>query len=129
MNGVGGKQGWAWIFILEGIFTALFGISSFFLLPASPATAKFFTEEEKAYVEKALKLDGATAQDEATDAFSWREVGMAFKLPQVWMLAVIFFFDGEKSFVHLELIADDNPQEPCFSGLPSGSNVFAVCSS
>ena len=96
MNGVGGKQGWAWIFILEGIFTALFGISSFFLLPASPATAKFFTEEEKAYVHKALKLDGATAKDEETDSFSWREVGMAFKLPQVWMLAIIFFFDGKR---------------------------------
>jgi hypothetical protein len=28
MNGIGGKGGWAWIFILEGLATVLVGISS-----------------------------------------------------------------------------------------------------
>ena len=98
MNGVGHRPGWAWIFILEGLFTVVFGVISFFILPRSPAHARFFTEKEKAYVIAHLKEDGATAMTEDVDRFSWREVGQAFTLPQVWMLAVILFFDGEQFF-------------------------------
>jgi len=94
MNGVGGKTGWAWIFILEGLFTFVFGLASFFLLPRSPAHARFFNQEEKDYVAARLRGDGSIGKNEAIDSFSWREVGMAFKLPQVWLLAVVFFFDG-----------------------------------
>ncbi|KAG6815558.1 hypothetical protein H0H87_000568 [Tephrocybe sp. NHM501043] len=94
MDGVGNRPGWAWIFILEGLFTVLFGITAFWTLPRSPAHARFLTEKEKTYIVAKLKETGATGSDEETDSFSWREVGMAFRLPQVWMLAVIFFFDG-----------------------------------
>lgn len=95
MNGVGGRPGWAWIFILEGLFTVVFGVLSYFLLPRSPAHARFLNSDEKDYIVSALKRDGATGKNDAADSFSWREVGMAFKLPQVWMLAIMFFFDGE----------------------------------
>ncbi|KAF8519874.1 major facilitator superfamily domain-containing protein [Hysterangium stoloniferum] len=94
MNGVGGRPGWAWIFILEGLFTVVFGVISFFLLPNSPKHAVFLSQQEKDYVIAKLKEDGATGQNEEVDRFSWKEVREAFKLPQVWMLAVIFFFDG-----------------------------------
>ncbi|KAF8629371.1 hypothetical protein AX17_005667 [Amanita inopinata Kibby_2008] len=94
MNGVGGRPGWAWIFILEGLFTFLFGLCSYFILPRSPAHAKFLSEKERAYVIARLKEDGTMAHDDAVDSFSWREVGMAFTLPQVWMLAIAFFVDG-----------------------------------
>jgi hypothetical protein len=95
MNGIGRRPGWAWIFILEGLFTFLFGLTSYVLLPRSPAHAHFLTEDEKLYLSSKLKEDGATGRDESIDGFSWREVGMAFKLPQVWMLAVLFFFAGK----------------------------------
>lgn len=35
MQGVGGRPGWSWIFILEGIFTVLVGAACLFLLPNS----------------------------------------------------------------------------------------------
>ncbi|KAG6860541.1 hypothetical protein C0995_010003 [Termitomyces sp. Mi166 len=94
MNGVGHRPGWAWIFILEGLFTFLFGLSAFFTLPRSPASARFLDKNEKAYVISRLRETGATGRNEEVDTFSWREVGQAFTLPQVWFLAVIFFFDG-----------------------------------
>ncbi|KAJ3526219.1 hypothetical protein NMY22_g10250 [Coprinellus aureogranulatus] len=94
MDGLGERAGWSWIFILEGLFTVLFGLASFFLLPPSPAHARFLSLAEKDYVVQKLKEDGATGNDDKADGFSWREVGMAFKLPQVWMLAVVFFMDG-----------------------------------
>ncbi|KAG6828233.1 hypothetical protein H0H92_008731 [Tricholoma furcatifolium] len=94
MNGVGNRPGWAWIFILEGLFTFLFGLSAFWTLPRSPAHARFLNEREKEYVISQLKETGATGSDEKVDTFSWSEVGKAFMLPQVQILALIFFFDG-----------------------------------
>jgi hypothetical protein len=95
MHGIGNKPGWSWIFILEGLFTVIFGLTSFFLLPRSPAHARFLSPAEKDFVVQKLKEDGTTGNDKKADAFSWREVGMAFKLPQVWMLAIVFFMDGK----------------------------------
>ncbi|KAG6852760.1 hypothetical protein C0991_009282 [Blastosporella zonata] len=93
MDGIGGRPGWAWIFLLEGLFTVIFGLSSFYTLPRSPAHARFLDNKEKEYILAKLRETGATGDDD-TDSFSWREIGQAFMLPQVWMIAVIFFFDG-----------------------------------
>lgn len=94
MHGIGNKPGWAWIFFLEGLFTFVFGLMSFLLLPRSPSNARFLSLQEKYYIAERLRQDGATGKDDKADAFSWKEVGMAFKLPQVWMLALVFFMDG-----------------------------------
>ncbi|KAF5383049.1 hypothetical protein D9615_004799 [Tricholomella constricta] len=94
MDGVGNRPGWAWIFILEGLFTVLFGLSSFLFLPSTPDDARFLNAEEKEYVKSQLRETGATGLSEAADKFSWYEVRQAFLLPQVWMLAIVFFFDG-----------------------------------
>ncbi|KAF2969097.1 hypothetical protein GQX73_g4491 [Xylaria multiplex] len=37
LNGVGGLEGWRWIFILEGLLTVVMGVACFFLLVDSPA--------------------------------------------------------------------------------------------
>ena len=46
MQGIGGKPGWAWIFILEGLLTIVCAALSFWILSDFPETAKFLTEEE-----------------------------------------------------------------------------------
>ncbi|EAU82199.2 hypothetical protein CC1G_10601 [Coprinopsis cinerea okayama7 len=94
MHGVGNKPGWAWIFILEGLFTFCFGVTSFVLLPRSPAHATFLRKEERDYVMARLKEDGAVERDDRVDKFSWKEVRKAFGLPQVWLLAIVLFMDG-----------------------------------
>ncbi|KAF9227690.1 MFS general substrate transporter [Gyrodon lividus] len=94
INGKGGKSGWAWIFILEGIFTFLFGSISFFLLPRSPEKARFFTQEERSYVVSKLRHDGAVSQDDKRDGFSWIEVVRSAKSIHVWLLAIVLFFNG-----------------------------------
>ncbi|KAJ6606112.1 major facilitator superfamily domain-containing protein [Mycena vulgaris] len=93
LNGKHGHSGWQWIFIIEGVITVAFGLASFFLLPDSPDHARFFNDEEKAYVRATLKADGAI-QDEATDSFSWGEVGKAFTSIPVILVGVVFFFSG-----------------------------------
>jgi Major Facilitator Superfamily len=54
MEGVNGWYGWRWVFLLEGILTAIVGILSWFYLPPSPTQTKrwfrkkgWFTEREE----------------------------------------------------------------------------------
>lgn len=94
MSGIGGRPGWAWIFILEGIFTVLFGIFSSFFIPSSPMNCRLLKQEEKEYIMLRLREDGAISKDDRSDVFSWREVFRIFHLPHVWLLFFIFFFHG-----------------------------------
>ncbi|PWW72079.1 MFS general substrate transporter [Tuber magnatum] len=57
MNGVGGKRGWAWIFILEGLATVLIGVISFWVVADFPEDAKFLSPEDRARVLRRLRND------------------------------------------------------------------------
>jgi len=57
MDGIGGKPGWAWIFILEGLFTILCAIASFWILEDFPDNAKFLSETERVWVIRRLQAD------------------------------------------------------------------------
>ncbi|OMP81323.1 putative transporter [Diplodia seriata] len=57
MGGVGGKPGWAWIFILEGLATILVGGLSFWMVHDFPDDAKFLSPEDRARVIRRLKAD------------------------------------------------------------------------
>lgn len=84
------RPGWSWIFIIEGLFTVIFGLASYVLLPRSPKTIRFLTPEERDYIVGVLQGD-TVADDEL---FSWHDVGRALVAPQVIMVAIIFFFVG-----------------------------------
>ena len=49
MDGIGGKPAWAWIFILEGLFTIVYSAITVFILPADVKSARFFTAEEREF--------------------------------------------------------------------------------
>jgi hypothetical protein len=72
------------------LFTVIFGLISFFLMPASPRECKFLTEEEKTAIERYLATDWTPDHD----PFTWREVISAFFAPQVILMAPIFFANG-----------------------------------
>lgn len=48
LDGVLGLHGWQWIYLLEAVPALLLGVAMPFLLPASPETATFLTEPERA---------------------------------------------------------------------------------
>ncbi|PSR70714.1 hypothetical protein PHLCEN_2v13407 [Hermanssonia centrifuga] len=95
MEGIGGKHGWSWIFILEGLFTVLFGVCCFFIMPATPFQAKFLTTQEKQYIDSVLREDGVVAQSDEDDAFDWSQVRKAFASPHVILMAISAFFSGK----------------------------------
>ncbi|EFR01847.1 high-affinity nicotinic acid transporter [Nannizzia gypsea CBS 118893] len=57
MNGVGGKAGWAWIFILEGLATIVIAIVSFWMVQDFPDTATFLSEDDRKRVILRLARD------------------------------------------------------------------------
>ena len=57
MDGVGGKPGWAWIFILEGLVTVIAGFLSFWIIQDFADTAKFLTDAERTVVIRRLQSD------------------------------------------------------------------------
>ncbi|KAM0715822.1 hypothetical protein Q7P37_008336 [Cladosporium fusiforme] len=50
MRGLGGYEGWRWIFILEGIASVVVGASCFFLLPDSPSSSSWLRPDEARFL-------------------------------------------------------------------------------
>ena len=67
MDGVGGQQGWRWIFLLEGMATVVFGAACFFLLIDTPAlSTRWLNPNEIRYLEISMFIkQGGAFQDEA----------------------------------------------------------------
>ncbi|KAH3916039.1 hypothetical protein HBI56_038760 [Parastagonospora nodorum] len=76
MGGVGGKPGWAWIFILEGLATILVGIVSYWMVHDFPAEATFLTPDDRARVLRRLRADKqASASHESFQTkYFWQSV-------------------------------------------------------
>ncbi|KAI0739189.1 MFS general substrate transporter [Daedaleopsis nitida] len=93
MDGVGNRPGWAWVFILEGIFTVLFAAASFFLMPNTPSTSYFLNENEKRLIADSLLDEGLLSKVE-NKRQGWVELRKTFVQPHVLFLALAGFFSG-----------------------------------
>lgn len=98
MHGVGGLEGWRWIFILEGILTVVVAVVAYFLLYDFPETATFLTKEERAFVMYRLKYQGqvnATPADAIgvaqSEEFQWKYVWQAFKDWQIYVNVFVYW--------------------------------------
>lgn len=69
MEGVGGKPGWAWIFILEGLVTIVLGIVSYWMVHDFPDNATFLSAEDRLRVYHRLKKDQQASAEH--EAFKW----------------------------------------------------------
>ncbi|EIM85805.1 MFS general substrate transporter, partial [Stereum hirsutum FP-91666 SS1] len=87
MDGIGGKRGWAWIFILEGLLTIVVSIGAFFVVPTWAYKAKFLTESER---ERLLSRLAADSDAAAKETFAWKYVVQALTDPLVWGYALLF---------------------------------------
>ena len=88
MDGVGGYEGWRWIFILEGILTVLVALVAFFTIYDFPETAKFLTKEEKEWVIHRLRYQGSQESGKLvaeSEGFKWKYVREAFTDWQIYL--------------------------------------------
>lgn len=85
MDGIRGIHNWRWIFILEGVFTVIVGIFSFFLVADFPENAKWLNEEERNFV-----VNRAKCTDEI-DVITPRVFLQFFKDTKNVLAAIMYF--------------------------------------
>lgn len=93
MDGVGGLEGWRWIFILEGILTVVLAVGAFFVIYDTPADAKFLTPEEREWITNRTVFRARNAEGEIIeqdDRFRWQYVKDALK---DWQVLVAMFMN------------------------------------
>lgn len=73
MHGIGGKPGWAWIFILEGLATVVIGVVSFWMVHDFPDEATFLSDDDRRRVIRRLKEDQQSSAEHEE-----------FKMTYVW---------------------------------------------
>ncbi|KAJ1558911.1 hypothetical protein HK405_012757, partial [Cladochytrium tenue] len=88
MSGVGGKSGWAWIFIVEGLLTVVVSLAAYFIVPTYPQESHLFSAREKAIIDARIRTADLDAAEE--ERFSWDGVLQAFKDPYVYLYAALF---------------------------------------
>ena len=75
MEGIGGLEGWRWMFCIEGLFTIVWAVITYFSLPNNPSTVKFFIANETARCAESLRLDIDIQEIEKV------KIGCALRLP------------------------------------------------
>ncbi|KAF8967163.1 major facilitator superfamily domain-containing protein [Flammula alnicola] len=87
MDGVGGRKGWEWIFILEGILTVAISLLAYFIVPTWSHKAKFLTESERKRLLERLNADSDAG---LIESFEWVYVRQALTDHLVWGYAFLF---------------------------------------
>ena len=77
MHGIGGKPGWAWIFILEGLATVVLGLISYFMVHDFPDEARFLSRDDRQRVIRRLKEDqqSSAEHEEFKMEYFWASLG------------------------------------------------------
>jgi MFS family permease len=85
LDGVAGLAGWQWLFLLEGVPSALAGLAVFWALDDRPEEATWLTDAQKGALVSRLRAESAskggarTARDALTSG-------------RMWLLGVAYFF-------------------------------------
>ncbi|KAM0787530.1 hypothetical protein ACM66B_003601 [Microbotryomycetes sp. NB124-2] len=90
MDGINGWRGWRYIFLLEGLLTVVVGAVSYFTLVDRPQTAKWLSEDERAWVIYRKATETSTTGVGENSHISWRLVKLAFSDFQCW-LGIAFY--------------------------------------
>ncbi|KAK4702076.1 hypothetical protein P7C70_g4146, partial [Phenoliferia sp. Uapishka_3] len=94
MSGIGGKNGWSWIFIVEGSLTFCVACVSPFVIDDFPEQSRFLSPSEKVFVVQRLKEDqGASGEAPFAWGHLWAAATdwlMYVVLKRVWMYSLIY---------------------------------------
>jgi MFS transporter, ACS family, tartrate transporter len=85
LDGVWGLHGWQWMFLGEGIPTALIGISVLGFLTERPSRAKWLTDAEKTWLEGEL-----ASEKQSVEAVRAHSILSAMANPRILVFTVIF---------------------------------------
>ncbi len=85
LDGIVGLHGWQWVFLGEGVPTALIGVSVWFFLTERPSEATWLTPEERAWLAAELGHERRRIESVRTHSILSSMIN-----PRVWVLTVLF---------------------------------------
>jgi MFS family permease len=85
-DGLSGLHGWQWLFLLEGLPTALVGVTVFFYLQDGPHQADWLSQEQRQWLIHRLEEEEAQRLKQH-GADRWQ----AMVQPKIWSLIAIYF--------------------------------------
>ncbi|KAI0125646.1 major facilitator superfamily transporter [Xylariales sp. AK1849] len=123
MGGVGGRPGWAWIFILEGLLTIIVGAASFWMVHDFPDDARFLSDEDRARVVRRLKLDqqSSAEHEEFKTTYLWQSL----KDWKMW-LGMVIYMGCDMPLYAFSLFLPSIVQELGWSGSVIQSQLLSV---
>jgi len=86
LNGLGGLEGWRWLFILEGLPVVLLGIVTLFALPDRPEDAQWLDASEREKLIRILAAEAAANRQSGRSSF-----GQIIRNPTVLRLVGLYF--------------------------------------
>ncbi|KAF2653344.1 MFS transporter [Lophiostoma macrostomum CBS 122681] len=87
MKGVGGYNGWRWIFILEGLLTIVVAAVAYLFISNYPESVSWLTDNERKFIQARLKADSDSTNHEQ---FKWSEALVAVKDIKCWLYCFAF---------------------------------------
>ncbi|KAJ4994466.1 major facilitator superfamily transporter [Stagonosporopsis vannaccii] len=102
MRGILGYEGWRWLFLIEGMFTFLIGVMSFFLMPQCPTKTRswwvpkgYFNEkEQKIIVNSVIRDDPQKGGMYNRQGLSVRQIWKCSKDYDMWPLFALGLLFG-----------------------------------
>jgi sugar phosphate permease len=88
MGHTGGLANWQWLFLLEGIPSAVIGIVALFYLSDGPAKAPWLKPEERDLLVESLAREEALKRSQGDARHSLLD---AFTSPHVWLFCFVYF--------------------------------------
>ncbi|KAL3436114.1 major facilitator superfamily domain-containing protein [Aspergillus tetrazonus] len=99
MSGIGGLEGWRWIFIIEGILTCVLGLGSYIILvdfpEQSPNSWHFLNESEATYIIASIENDRS---DVYAEPFTLKGYLRNTKGSKVWLYAILYMLTTTNTY-------------------------------
>ncbi|SPN99724.1 related to permease of the major facilitator superfamily [Cephalotrichum gorgonifer] len=90
MNGLGGLEGWRWLFIVEGAPSVVVGFLLFFFLPSYPEHVGWLTAEEKDLQVRRMGIHSTASKEK----INWADAKVALKSGRLFVHYCTYFCIG-----------------------------------
>ncbi|EFQ34475.1 major facilitator superfamily transporter [Colletotrichum graminicola M1.001] len=102
MDGIGGLEGWRWLFVIEGLATVVIGFASFFLLIDTPSlSTRWLEPEEIRYLELSIFIKqggGSREESGAGGRVNWKDLKMMFTNWRIYVQAYFLLCQSALSY-------------------------------
>lgn len=101
MDGVGGYEGWRWIFILEGVVTVAVGVATFFIMVDTPSlSTKWLKPEEVRFLnlQHFVKQGGRFADETQEKRNIWHDLKAVLLNWRLWLLTWVQFCQSATAY-------------------------------